>query len=126
MEAKSIANCLRAFGSPITYDFDYVELEFGHENFLDMICKLNGTRPRWYYDHVKTSAQDDACNFESNISSHNMYPDLCLTWLCDQSCHSRPCDNSCYYTNYAGFFCSGMTKKLFRLLLIQFKGIERI
>ena len=97
MPATLLLDCLKALGSTGTRQIEYIETFYGHDDYLNKVCKA--IHPSFAYDKYRTEAQSDACS--SNRGAY-MYPSNTKQgWL------GEGYRNRCGNKNYIGFYCKG-------------------
>ena len=106
MRATSLRTCLNSLGANFINEIEYIETEYGNEDYLNKVCKA--VDEFLVYDKLSTESQPDSCT--SGRTAY-MYPSHCTHgWLgpnCTNICYSD-CLNSCGKANYDGFYCKGI------------------
>ena len=106
MRAASLRTCLNSLGANFINEIEYIETEYGNEDYLNKVCKA--VDEFLVYDKLSTESQPDSCT--SGRTAY-MYPSHCTHgWLgpnCTNICFSD-CLNSCGKANYDGFYCKGI------------------
>ena len=106
MRATSLRTCLNSLGANFINEIEYIETEYGNEDYLNKVCKA--VDEFLVYDKLSTESQPDSCT--SGRTAY-MYPSHCTHgWLgpnCTNICFSD-CLNSCGKANYDGFYCKGI------------------
>ena len=95
MLAKDLGECLLKLGGPPGQEIEFIEIHYGHWDFLDNICR--SINSKLIFDRIRTEQQNDKCEVGDSAF---MYPANC-------GLKFEGCVRNCTYMEYIGFYCTG-------------------